>query len=428
MPWGYRRSAKIGPVRVNLSKSGIGYSIGGKALRYGKTAKGRSYVSSSPLPGVRYRQTLAPLQMPPALPTTLPVPLSHAPQRMSQRRLALTIVGVVGGLALLFVLIGAITNGNTPATLAPRPATITVSATVVPTPIPMPTVRVAAVSSQIPTATAIPKATIAPTPVAQSVTITAASSVNLRSGPDTDAEVLAHLDPGTDATVIDADVPSDTDDTHWVHVAYADQNGYIRNDLVGAPHVLAAQSPLAPTALVPTPTAIATPNTPIPPTSAPTVIALTSRVMPPGTQVVRGLDNDPVNIRESPSSQSPVIALLNPNTDAVIVGTDTTDAQGQRWLLVQLGSDGKNGYVRADVVSVPEALKGTSSVSPPATATNAAMPTMTPTAAVVYSAPPTGSSGGCVSDCTVYVHGYYRKNGTYVQPYYRSPPGTRSHK
>jgi hypothetical protein len=57
MPWSYRRSKKLGPIRVNLSKSGIGYSVGNKYLRTGKTAKGRSYTSSSPLRGLRYQQT-----------------------------------------------------------------------------------------------------------------------------------------------------------------------------------------------------------------------------------------------------------------------------------------------------------------------------------------------------------------------------------
>jgi len=38
------------------------------------------------------------------------------------------------------------------------------------------------------------------------------------------------------------------------------------------------------------------------------------------------------------------------------------------------------------------------------------------------------SGGGCTSNCSVYVSGYYTKTGRYVAPYYRSPPGTRSHK
>jgi len=32
------------------------------------------------------------------------------------------------------------------------------------------------------------------------------------------------------------------------------------------------------------------------------------------------------------------------------------------------------------------------------------------------------STGGCTSNCSVYVSGYTKKNGTYVAPYYRSPP------
>jgi len=50
MGWSFRRSLKFGPVRVNLSKSGVGYSIGGKGLRVGRDARGRSYRSAS-LPG-----------------------------------------------------------------------------------------------------------------------------------------------------------------------------------------------------------------------------------------------------------------------------------------------------------------------------------------------------------------------------------------
>ena len=50
MGWGFRRSIKFGPVRLNLSKSGLGYSIGGKGLRVGRDAKGRSYRSAS-IPG-----------------------------------------------------------------------------------------------------------------------------------------------------------------------------------------------------------------------------------------------------------------------------------------------------------------------------------------------------------------------------------------
>lgn len=50
MGWRYRKTARFGPLRVNLSKSGIGYSIGGKGFRTGVRATGRTYTTVS-LPG-----------------------------------------------------------------------------------------------------------------------------------------------------------------------------------------------------------------------------------------------------------------------------------------------------------------------------------------------------------------------------------------
>jgi hypothetical protein len=50
MGWGFRRSVKFGPLRLNLSKSGIGYSVGVRGFRVGKDEKGRSYTSES-IPG-----------------------------------------------------------------------------------------------------------------------------------------------------------------------------------------------------------------------------------------------------------------------------------------------------------------------------------------------------------------------------------------
>ncbi len=47
MGWSYRKSVNLGPFRVNLSKSGIGYSVGGAGFRTGVTARGRNYRSVS---------------------------------------------------------------------------------------------------------------------------------------------------------------------------------------------------------------------------------------------------------------------------------------------------------------------------------------------------------------------------------------------
>lgn len=42
MGFRFRKSINMGPFRVNLSKSGIGYSVGGKGARYTKTANGKT--------------------------------------------------------------------------------------------------------------------------------------------------------------------------------------------------------------------------------------------------------------------------------------------------------------------------------------------------------------------------------------------------
>ena len=56
MGFTYRKSLNVGPFRVNLSKSGVGYSVGGRGFRTGTTARGRRYTSFSiPGTGVGYR-------------------------------------------------------------------------------------------------------------------------------------------------------------------------------------------------------------------------------------------------------------------------------------------------------------------------------------------------------------------------------------
>lgn len=46
----YRKSSKIGPFRINVSKSGVGWSFGTKGYRYTKMANGRTRVTKS-IPG-----------------------------------------------------------------------------------------------------------------------------------------------------------------------------------------------------------------------------------------------------------------------------------------------------------------------------------------------------------------------------------------
>jgi hypothetical protein len=53
-----RKSFRAGPVRFNLSKSGVGASIGVKGFRVGTSASGKSYVHAG-RGGLYYRQSLS---------------------------------------------------------------------------------------------------------------------------------------------------------------------------------------------------------------------------------------------------------------------------------------------------------------------------------------------------------------------------------
>jgi hypothetical protein len=43
----YRKSVNLGPFRVNLNKSGLGYSVGGRVFCVGTTARGEKYTNTS---------------------------------------------------------------------------------------------------------------------------------------------------------------------------------------------------------------------------------------------------------------------------------------------------------------------------------------------------------------------------------------------
>jgi hypothetical protein len=58
MGWFFRKSVNFGPLRINISKSGVGYSVGGKDLRVGVDAKGHRYEDVTvPGTGLHYRSS-----------------------------------------------------------------------------------------------------------------------------------------------------------------------------------------------------------------------------------------------------------------------------------------------------------------------------------------------------------------------------------
>ena len=55
----FRKSINIGPLRINLSKSGIGVSLGVKGFRVSRSAKGKMTATASlPGTGLSYVQNL----------------------------------------------------------------------------------------------------------------------------------------------------------------------------------------------------------------------------------------------------------------------------------------------------------------------------------------------------------------------------------
>ena len=52
----YRKSLSLGPFRVNLGKSGVGYSVGTRGFRTGVSSRGRRYTTFGiPGTGIGYR-------------------------------------------------------------------------------------------------------------------------------------------------------------------------------------------------------------------------------------------------------------------------------------------------------------------------------------------------------------------------------------
>jgi hypothetical protein len=81
MAWGIRRSARFGPFRLNLSKSGIGWSVGVRGARIGKDARGRTYTNVSiPGTGIYNRQYDKPSQLQRSQPAAATAPTKVCPR------------------------------------------------------------------------------------------------------------------------------------------------------------------------------------------------------------------------------------------------------------------------------------------------------------------------------------------------------------
>ncbi len=92
----------------------------------------------------------------------------------------------------------------------------------------------------------------------QVVKVTASDGANLRDKPDANGQVVATLDYGAEAPILEANVPGADGASKWFHVSFEGKTGFVRSDLVSGPQ--APSPPQPPTAAAsPGPTATTKP-------------------------------------------------------------------------------------------------------------------------------------------------------------------------
>lgn len=96
----YRKSFKLGPLRINLSKSGVGYSVGNKFYRVTKKANGGMRTTATlPGTGISNVKDYSKDQVEEAA-------------QMARTRKKKKVPAIVSGAAALLVLIGVVTGGG----------------------------------------------------------------------------------------------------------------------------------------------------------------------------------------------------------------------------------------------------------------------------------------------------------------------------
>jgi hypothetical protein len=196
--------------------------------------------------------------------------------------------------------------------------------------------------------------------------------------------------------------------------------------------------PALPAALpVPRSTSAAMKNAAVPePSSAPSVAPETPEP-PTATELgggdLREVTASALNVRGTPSANSVVLTKLGHGQHVSVVAED------EGWALLAL-PDGRFGWVNGDYLghlgsgdALP-APRPTPPITATATTETAGVtPVVPPTSSVVVPrspgfVPSCSETGSCYGDIskltgmpkTTFVHGYFRKNGTYVGSYFRS--------
>jgi len=113
MGWNFRRGFNLGPLRINLSKKGVGASVGVRGFRVGQDAGGRNYSQVS-IPGTGiyrrdYYRTNLLGQQPGSVPLQVnqspPVTQQPSPQRQTVSPSVKYLLVLVSLAALLWTLL-----------------------------------------------------------------------------------------------------------------------------------------------------------------------------------------------------------------------------------------------------------------------------------------------------------------------------------
>ncbi len=78
--------------------------------------------------------------------------------------------------------------------------------------------------------------------------VTADDGANMRDKPDTNGQVVAKLDFGAEAPILETNVAGADGTSKWVRVSFDGKMGFIRSDLVTEPQAPSPTRPPAPTA------------------------------------------------------------------------------------------------------------------------------------------------------------------------------------
>ncbi|HEV8574982.1 MAG TPA: DUF4236 domain-containing protein [Dehalococcoidia bacterium] len=102
MGWFLRKSVRLGPLRLNLSKRGIGASVGVKGLRTGIDASGKPYVAGG-RGGFYFRERLRVREPGPGFPEVRRDPSRGVPPSDGSRSLGWIVAAILAVIVMVLL-------------------------------------------------------------------------------------------------------------------------------------------------------------------------------------------------------------------------------------------------------------------------------------------------------------------------------------